>query len=65
MDRIGQTDADEKLRRGESVSITEIVQTYCELIPTPRGKVPVPETIQLLRRKAAEAAERGLLIDGA
>jgi hypothetical protein len=56
--------ADEKLRRGESVSIPEIVETYCELTPTPEGKVPAPGTLELLRRKAAEAAARGLLLEG-
>jgi hypothetical protein len=56
--------ADEKLRRGEHVSIHEIVETYCELMPTPEGRVPAPGTLEFLRRKTAEAAARGLLLDG-
>jgi hypothetical protein len=56
--------ADEKLRSGQSVSIQEIVETYCELTPTPLGKIPAPGIVELLRQKAAEAAERGLLLDG-
>jgi hypothetical protein len=59
-----QVNADEKLRSGQSVSIQEIVETYCELTPTPLGKVPAPGIVELLRQKAAEAAERGLLLDG-
>lgn len=56
--------ADEKLRSGQPVSVREIVETYCELTPTPLGKVPAPGIIELLREKAAEATERGLLLDG-
>jgi hypothetical protein len=56
--------AAEKLQRGERVSINEIIETYCELTPTPEGKVPAPGTLELLREKAAEAAARGLLLEG-
>ena len=52
-----RVDAEEKLRRGLPVTIPEIVQTYCELVGTDRGRIPVPESVVLLKRKAAEAAE--------
>jgi hypothetical protein len=58
---VSRFNAEEKLRRGQPVTIAEIVETYCQLVRTDRGRVPVPETVPLLKRKAAEAAERGLL----
>jgi hypothetical protein len=62
-DGIRQPDAHEKLLRGQPVNIAEIVETYCELVSTPMGKVPGPRCLQTLKRHVAEAAERGLLIE--
>jgi hypothetical protein len=62
-DAIRQPDAHEKLQRGQPVNIAEIVETYCDLITTPTGKVPGPRCLQTLKRHVAEAAERGLLVE--
>jgi CII-binding regulator of phage lambda lysogenization HflD len=56
--------AEDKLRQGQSVWIHEMVETYCELMSTPLGRVPVPGTLDLLRQKVSEAEARGLLLDG-
>ena len=46
-----------------TVSIPEIIETFCELETTPQGKVPTDESIELVRRKVAEADMRGLLVE--
>jgi hypothetical protein len=53
--------ADQKMKARMRVTIAEIVTTFCSLDETPRGRVPTPETIDLVRRKVAEARMRGLL----
>lgn len=55
--------AEQKLEAGLSVSIPEIIETFCELKTTVRGKVPTDESVELVRRKVAEADLRGLLED--
>jgi hypothetical protein len=55
-------DAEQKMKAGLGVTILEIIQTFCELEDTPTGKVPTDASIELVRRKVAEAEMRGLLI---
>jgi len=47
---------DRSLRRQASVSIDELVEAYCDLEATPTGRVPTAGSIELVRRKVAEAA---------
>jgi hypothetical protein len=55
-------DAGQKMRAGLSVTILEIIETFCELEATPTGRVPTDASVALVRRKVAEAEMRGLLI---
>jgi hypothetical protein len=55
-------DAEQKMRAGLSVTIQEIIETFCQLEATPTGRVPTAATVALVRRKVAEAELRGLLI---
>jgi hypothetical protein len=55
-------DAEQKMKAGLGVTILEIIETFCELEDTPTGKVPTDASVELVRRKVAEAEMRGLLI---
>lgn len=55
-------DAEQKMNAGLGVTILEIIETFCELEDTPTGKVPTDASVELVRRKVAEAEMRGLLI---
>jgi hypothetical protein len=54
-------DAEQKMRAGFDVTILEIIETFCRLEETPTGRVPTDGTVELIRRKVAEAEMRGLL----
>ncbi len=58
----GDVDADEKLRAGLQVTIPEIVETFCELEEVHGLRVPTDRSIQLIKRRVAEADARGLLV---
>jgi hypothetical protein len=47
---------DRRMRRQPVLSIADIVEAYCVLKTTSTGRVPTVRTIELVRRKVAEAA---------
>lgn len=58
-----RTPIDEKLERGEPITLAEIVETYQEFEQGPFGmKMPSPESVKAITEKAAVAQQRGLLI---